>query len=255
MSNLSAADRDYLESALRMSGGTVLRFTDRTFSELFNDYGINIDDEKYHVNGTSKANRLRTFWKLEDNSVVGRVLVELAGFIRNDDLAGIINKLGFSEQVKIIGEKLISMPQQQIGSLATQATITNNQINIEIRPEIYEHIKRYLERGDYFIAVSEAYKVVREKLREKTGKEKASEVFNLNAESIRYHSELFGETAEAGSPKSDFFRGVGYIHLAVQFLRNEKAHVPASDLDMNLAIHYLSLASLAYDLISRSDPE
>jgi hypothetical protein len=41
--------------------------------------------------------------------------------------------------------------------------------------------------------------------------------------------------------------------LAVQFLRNEKAHSLATDLDKNLAIHYLSLASLSYDLISRGN--
>ena len=39
--------------------------------------------------------------------------------------------------------------------------------------------------------------------------------------------------------------------MAIQFLRNEKAHTPARDLDKNLAIHYIALASLAYDLIDR----
>jgi hypothetical protein len=61
MSNLSAADRQYLESALRMSSGYVLNFTDRTFSELFNDFGVNIDGDKFCADGTSKANRMRTF--------------------------------------------------------------------------------------------------------------------------------------------------------------------------------------------------
>lgn len=37
--------------------------------------------------------------------------------------------------------------------------------------------------------------------------------------------------------------------MAIQFLRNEKAHTPAKKLDNNLAIHYIALASLAYDLI------
>ena len=51
--------------------------------------------------------------------------------------------------------------------------------------------------------------------------------------------------------EKDFFEGVKFLHMAIQFLRNEKAHTPALDLDKNLAIHYIALASLAYDLISR----
>ena len=41
--------------------------------------------------------------------------------------------------------------------------------------------------------------------------------------------------------------------MAIQFFRNEKAHTPAYEIDKNLAIHYIVLASLAYDLISRND--
>ena len=256
MSNLSSVDKQYLENALRMHDGTVLQFTDRTFTEFFREMDISIDDDKYKTNGTSKANRLRTFMKLEDNALVGKVLVELSGFLRNMELAGHIYKhLGFSDGVKQIGEKLLAETRAQNSSQTTEASITDNQIKIEIRKEIYKHIKQYLVSGDYFHAVDEAYKVVRKKLHDKVGKEKASEVFNLNAENVKYHTRLFGDNAEPGSPKSDFYRGVGYIHLAVQFLRNEKAHSLAGELDKNMAIHYLSLASLAYDLISKNDPE
>lgn len=41
------------------------------------------------------------------------------------------------------------------------------------------------------------------------------------------------------------------MHLGVQFLRNEKAHTLATDMEPNLAIHYVALASLAYDLVTR----
>jgi len=51
--------------------------------------------------------------------------------------------------------------------------------------------------------------------------------------------------------EKDFYEGVKFLHMSIQFLRNEKAHTPAKDLDKNLAIHYISLASLAYDLITR----
>ena len=66
---------------------------------------------------------------------------------------------------------------------------------------------------------------------------------------------MFGKEADKGTPEYDFCRGVGYLHLGIQFLRNEKAHKPASELDINLAMHYIVLASLGYELISRGVQE
>lgn len=126
-------------------------------------------------------------------------------------------------------------------------------IKIKIRDEIYSHLKRgkYLENEDYFHAVDEAYKVVRKKLEDMTGEEAATDVFNMNAENKKYYQQLFGKLDGSSKPEKDFYRGVGYLHLGVQFLRNEKAHSLATTIDPNIAIHYISLASLAYDLISR----
>ena len=138
-------------------------------------------------------------------------------------------------------------------SIVSTATIESASVNLQLSSAVYSHIAQYLDKEDYFHAVEEAYKVVREKLREVTGEEKASDIFNANAESNKYHEVIFGKTAESGTPESDFFRGVGYLNLAIQFLRNEKSHTLATTLDKNLAIHYISLASLAYDLISRGD--
>ena len=60
-----------------MGGGYVLDFTDRTFAELFDRYEVTIDSEKYEYNGTSKAKRLRAFWEIEPDLLVGRVLSEM----------------------------------------------------------------------------------------------------------------------------------------------------------------------------------
>jgi hypothetical protein len=84
-----------------------------------------------------------------------------------------------------------------------------------------------------------------------TGSERASEVFNNSAQNTAHYEALFGKAEAVDAAEADFFRGVGYLHLGVQHLRNEKAHTPASPLEPNLAIHYVSLASLAYDLITR----
>ena len=137
-------------------------------------------------------------------------------------------------------------------SVVSVANITSDTVSLKISSDVYNHIKRYLDTEDYFHAVEESYKIVREKLKEITGKEKATDIFNMNAENTRFHEQLFGKQADLGSPEADFFRGVGYLNLTIQFLRKEKIHTLATTLDKNLAIHYVSLASLAYDLISRS---
>lgn len=142
---------------------------------------------------------------------------------------------------------------QAAPSIVSAAKVENASVNLQISNAVYSHIAQYLEKEDYFHAVEEAYKVVREKLREVTGKEKASDIFNLNAESNKYHDTIFGAVTEVGTPESDFYRGVGYLNLAIQFLRNEKSHTLATTVDKNLAIHYITLASLAYDLISRGE--
>ena len=135
------------------------------------------------------------------------------------------------------------------------AVIDNDFISLQINKDVYAHIKQYLDSEDYFHAVDEAYKLVREKLREVTGNEKATDVFNMNAENKTYYTQLFGKTDGSTQAEKDFFRGVGYLNLTIQFLRNEKAHSLATQLDRNLAIHYISLSSLAYDLITRSEVE
>lgn len=138
-------------------------------------------------------------------------------------------------------------------SETSTASITSDVISIKIRQEIYSHISSFIDSRHYYTAVEESYKVVREKLKEITTEEAASAVFGENALNEKYWGDIFGEVPEKGTPEHDFMRGTGYIHMAVQYLRNEKSHTKAAELDKNLALHYISLASLAYDLISRDD--
>lgn len=58
--------------------GYVLDFSDRTFSAHFQDeFGIDIDQERYRDNGGSKGKRLRTFLTLEQGNLAARVLRSL----------------------------------------------------------------------------------------------------------------------------------------------------------------------------------
>src|SRR5208337_1304206 len=81
MSSLNMADRHNLEKFLRMSSGYVLNFSDRTFGEfIFEAVGADIHAERYTSQGTSKANKLRAFWKHEPDHLVGRLLLALIDY-------------------------------------------------------------------------------------------------------------------------------------------------------------------------------
>jgi hypothetical protein len=75
---LKHSEMRVLDDAFDMHGGYVLNFSDRTFSEFFDDeFGINIYDEKYRFNGSSKAKHMRAFIKTENEFTVSRVLRRL----------------------------------------------------------------------------------------------------------------------------------------------------------------------------------
>jgi len=78
VADLPPIERRKLERLLRMGGGYVLDFSDRTFSEFFQDHARrDIDAPVYRERGTSKPNRLRAFWALEGNHLVGKVIQAL----------------------------------------------------------------------------------------------------------------------------------------------------------------------------------
>ncbi len=246
MSNLSPADIKYLDNALRLETGFIVRFTKESFADFFQHFNINIYDEKYSVNGSSMTDILHTFWELENNKLVAMTLLELASLFRNRELA-IPMCVKFSVEIEKIANKLQMYPSQKIKVNNNIANaVEMDEIIINLRPEIYEHIKRYLATQDYYHAVEESYKIVRQKLRALTGEEKANQAFcETNIEKIFGHN-------PSDDVEKDFFEGVKFINMAIQRFRNEKAHTPAKPLEKNLAIHYISLASLAYELISRN---
>lgn len=73
MSDLQFHEKRIFEQIFDMSGGFVLDLNNWEFKSFFRDYDIDIDAEKYGIDGFSKAKRLRKFWELEHNSVVASV--------------------------------------------------------------------------------------------------------------------------------------------------------------------------------------
>jgi hypothetical protein len=75
MADLSNSERRTLEHLFQMHTGYVLNFSNRTFQEfVFDSVRRDIDDSKYEFASNSKANRLRRFWVVEPNLVVGTLV-------------------------------------------------------------------------------------------------------------------------------------------------------------------------------------
>lgn len=252
MSDLTTADKQYLKNALRIHNGRVLNFNDKTFKEFFqNDIHINIYSYKYGVTETSNADRLSTFFQLENNQLVGKTIICLSGWLRNWELYA-QPYIKFSDNVEKIGQRLMNMPSEnQVQKQSNQNINITNETIIEIHPNIFNHVKSCLENKDYYHAVEEAYKVVIEKLREITGEEQASRAFN----DINY-KKIFKKEAQTQAEK-DFREGIKFLCMAIQNFRNDKIHTLSKEIDKNIAVHYISLASLAYNLILKyfSDSE
>ncbi len=78
MSNLSNLEKRKFEKLLGMSSGYVLDFSNRTFAEFITDStGLNIYEARYDYGSGSKANRLRKFWEVEENSVVAKLMADI----------------------------------------------------------------------------------------------------------------------------------------------------------------------------------
>ncbi len=95
-------------------GGYVLNFSDNTFAEFFREHAIDINNQKYYFNGNSKMKRLRAFWELEDNLIVGNILNSLLEYaaaiedIPDEDFSKakiIINRLQGKKVVEVSTKK------------------------------------------------------------------------------------------------------------------------------------------------------
>src|SRR5687768_6451275 len=88
MSRLSITDKMLLEAVLSMGGGYVLDFTNSSIGQFFDDLGLDIFDDQYAENGTSKAQRVRGFWKIGSDEDVARSLAALVEYIAAKKLTG-----------------------------------------------------------------------------------------------------------------------------------------------------------------------
>lgn len=108
MADLSYAEKRTLEKFLDMGGGYVLDFSNRTFEEfVFDTSRVNIYNDKYATRGSSKANRLRSFWEQESSAVVGRLIRALLDYVEQMEVSDEEDR-GPREEVRRIADRLTS---------------------------------------------------------------------------------------------------------------------------------------------------
>lgn len=118
-------------------------------------------------------------------------------------------------------------------------------ILLSIDEELYEHIKLQLDKEDYYHAIEESYKFVREKLKQLTWEEQWHKAFSKDN-----YDKIFWYTPKEWTPEWDFCEWVKLLNIAIQNFRNENFHTLGREIDKNKAMHFIVLSSLAYKLIT-----
>ena len=134
MSTLNMADRQNLEKLLGMAGGYVLDFSDRTFQEfVFEAVGVDIHSERYSVEGNSKGKKLRMFWKVEPDPLVGKLLLSLIDYSSSLTVDPTDGEKKLSEKCRQIAARLLA-GAPRLDSLKQHARVLNaNHLAEQIR--------------------------------------------------------------------------------------------------------------------------
>jgi hypothetical protein len=125
-----------------MQGGYVCDFTDRTFGDfILETTGVDVYEDGYNELGTSKANRLRLFWKKESNYLVSKLLNEMLNYwkfqitsqpeLYGADMGRQFNQLLYNECLKIVERLKISTPIENINDLVANTSDKNFVLIIE----------------------------------------------------------------------------------------------------------------------------
>ena len=118
MADLSFIEKRNLEKLLRMEGGYVLSFSDRTFRDFIADsVEQDIDSSQYRSDDSnSKAKRLRRFWSSEPNHIVGKLISDLIEVVKDEDPDG--ETLSIVKKCEQIAKRLSEcFPNKDLGEL------------------------------------------------------------------------------------------------------------------------------------------
>jgi hypothetical protein len=111
MSSLTYTEKAKLEKLLGMSTGYVSNFSDTTFGHFFADeVGVDIHSDKYYSGG-SKAKKLRQFWEIEPDYIVGKAITALVQHVEHSVSSSTFPDHSIEKQIepcKAIAARLMS---------------------------------------------------------------------------------------------------------------------------------------------------
>jgi hypothetical protein len=115
------------------TGGDVLDLTHRTLADLVSEaVARDIQDERYSVDGHSKAKRLRTFWKIESDYIVGKLILALVDYASSTKPVQDAGMTARAEKCRKIATRLLehgpSLEALKIQAEIRDATHLQNQI-------------------------------------------------------------------------------------------------------------------------------
>lgn len=180
MSDLSGSERRKLEKLLGMEGGYVLNFSDRTFGDFFDEYRVEIDNEQYKTGGTSKANRMRTFWTVANNHVLGRVIEGLIDYANEEQCFGDSNPLLIANCQNIARRLLSDQPVAELDAL----TAISDDYDFEI---VANHVREAIEKNQPEAALDRLHTFVNKFVRI------TSERYNIDITVDKPLNSIFGE--------------------------------------------------------------
>jgi hypothetical protein len=132
MSDISNIERIKLEK-LFVINGYVLNFSNRTFADfVLEESGIDIYNERFSDGGESKANRLRTFWKKEDNPIVAKLLLALLQYYREIIIPSSTGWTDEVEDLYKIGMSIAKRLESALSEHIEAITITSKDKGFEI---------------------------------------------------------------------------------------------------------------------------
>lgn len=109
MSSLTMREKRVLEDFLGMGGGYVLNFSDRTFGEFVHEaVDIEIHSDEYSIHGSSKAKKLRAFWEVESDYLVGRLLNALIDYAQDTAREPTEEAKKLAERAREIASRLLA---------------------------------------------------------------------------------------------------------------------------------------------------
>lgn len=223
MSTLSMIDRRSLESLLGMSSGVVLDFSNRTFREfVFEAVKIDIEDERYAVDGPSKAKRLRAFWKLESDYTVGQLLLALIRYSVANNPGQTTKEKHLEDTCNLIAERLIKAGPS-LDRLKQQARIRDAAHLAELIRRLEESVET-----DPSLAIGTAKDLIEtccktildERGKPTSGNPDIPKLTKDTLKELRLAPDDIHESAKGSDVMRDVLRNLGQIGKGLAELRN-----------------------------------